>query len=313
MSLFVHMENGWATLGSSDGNILAKISFCGAALMQWYHTIGGKQHNLIDGFLEANEVAGNMTKGFKSARLSPYVCRLKHGQYHFQGKNYQTSRFFLGPHAIHGLFYDAPFTLTGHQKEEDYCSITLGYAYDGSEKGYPFNLHLKIEYRLLQDGRLELYSTVTNTGSLDCPIGDGWHPYFRLDEPVDKCTLQIHTPYKRAEMDEEIIPNGQLQTDERFEQPFPLKNVKLDDCFALENPDLSHPVATYSSATTDLHIYAGSMYPYLQVYTPDHRESIALENLSSLPDAFNNGQGLRVLSPAQEATFHCAYEVKPRH
>ena len=48
-------------------------------------------------------------------------------------------------------------------------------------------------------------------------------------------------------------------------------------------------------------------YPYLQIYTPEHRKSIAIENLSGAPDAFNNGMGLKVLQPGELATFTTKY------
>jgi aldose 1-epimerase len=52
-----------------------------------------------------------------------------------------------------------------------------------------------------------------------------------------------------------------------------------------------------------------SSYPYLQLYTPPHRESIAIENLSAAPDAFNNGMGLINLEPGASATFKTAYTI----
>ena len=51
-----------------------------------------------------------------------------------------------------------------------------------------------------------------------------------------------------------------------------------------------------------LTIKAGQSYPYLQVYTPPHRKSIAVENLSSPPDAFNNGMSLIIAKPGRLTT-----------
>jgi Galactose mutarotase and related enzymes len=49
-------------------------------------------------------------------------------------------------------------------------------------------------------------------------------------------------------------------------------------------------------------------YPYLQVYTPPHRQSIAIENLSAAPDVFNNRMGLIELEPGERIGFSCSYE-----
>ena len=51
-------------------------------------------------------------------------------------------------------------------------------------------------------------------------------------------------------------------------------------------------------------------YNYLTVYTPDTRESIAMEPWTCPPDAFNNGMDLIVLAPEEEIslTFGIALE-----
>jgi aldose 1-epimerase len=45
-------------------------------------------------------------------------------------------------------------------------------------------------------------------------------------------------------------------------------------------------------------------YPYLQLYIPDHRETIAIENLGTAPDSFNNGMGLYNIKPGEEISFN---------
>jgi aldose 1-epimerase len=46
------------------------------------------------------------------------------------------------------------------------------------------------------------------------------------------------------------------------------------------------------------------------LYTPPHRRSIAIENLSSAPDAFNNGIGLISLDPDHTRTFSVRYVIE---
>jgi aldose 1-epimerase len=58
-----------------------------------------------------------------------------------------------------------------------------------------------------------------------------------------------------------------------------------------------------------LAIFANTNYPYLQVYTPPHRNSIAIENLSAAPDVFNNNMGLILLEAGESIGFSCAYEI----
>jgi aldose 1-epimerase len=57
-------------------------------------------------------------------------------------------------------------------------------------------------------------------------------------------------------------------------------------------------------------IHPSASYPYLQIFTPEHRKSIAIENLSAAPDAFNNGMGLKVLEPDEAADFSTTFKIK---
>jgi aldose 1-epimerase len=59
-----------------------------------------------------------------------------------------------------------------------------------------------------------------------------------------------------------------------------------------------------------VHCYTNPSYSYLQVFIPPHRKSIAIENISSAPDAFNNMMGLIKLQPGNTRTFKVFYQVE---
>ena len=67
------------------------------------------------------------------------------------------------------------------------------------------------------------------------------------------------------------------------------------------------------AAKLQLEISPDKSYPYLQIYTPPQRESIAFENLSAAPDAFNNGMGLITLKKDQSASFTTTYQLRSLH
>ena len=48
----------------------------------------------------------------------------------------------------------------------------------------------------------------------------------------------------------------------------------------------------------------------MQFYTPDDRKKIAIENLSSAPDAFNNKMGLQILEPQETINFITSYTAE---
>ncbi|MBA4141207.1 MAG: hypothetical protein H0X70_12070, partial [Segetibacter sp.] len=60
-----------------------------------------------------------------------------------------------------------------------------------------------------------------------------------------------------------------------------------------------------------LEIYPASSYPYLQIFVPNHRKSIAIENLSAAPNAFNNGIGLKVLQPNESTSYTTKFVIHP--
>ncbi len=94
------------------------------------------------------------------------------------------------------------------------------------------------------------------------------------------------------EFNEKLIPTGQVVHDPAFTVAAPLaaavsiivsclKYRKEQPCCLLRNPQNG----------VTLTIYTNSLYPYLQIYTPDHRNSIAIENLSGAPDCFQQRNG----------------------
>jgi aldose 1-epimerase len=48
--------------------------------------------------------------------------------------------------------------------------------------------------------------------------------------------------------------------------------------------------------------------PYLQLYTPADRKSIAIENLSGIPNCFNNKIGLQLMKPHQNLILKTSYQ-----
>ena len=65
---------------------------------------------------------------------------------------------------------------------------------------------------------------------------------------------------------------------------------------------------TVENAKYKLQVTPITNYPYLQLYTPPDRKSIAIENLSGAPDCFNNKMGLQELQPQKKIIFETAYQ-----
>jgi aldose 1-epimerase len=69
-------------------------------------------------------------------------------------------------------------------------------------------------------------------------------------------------------------------------------------------------VCTLSNSAISLNILPDTSFPVLQVFIPDNRNSIALENLSGAPDNFNNQLLLIHLPPHKPKSFTTRYQVR---
>src|ERR1700749_5051879 len=77
---------------------LAEVYAFGALLNAF--TIKGI--NISNGFSSPQNAKDNITNGFKSAKLNPFVCRISNGEYAFNGEKHRIKKFYLGDEAIHG-------------------------------------------------------------------------------------------------------------------------------------------------------------------------------------------------------------------
>jgi len=262
--------------------------------------------NVIDGFTDPDDAIAHITDGFKSAKMSPFACRLKDGLYRFDDTAYTLDSFYLGDHALHGFLYDAVYTIKHTTADETAASVELEYAYKGHFKGYPFHYTLQVKWELSSHNSLTVTTTAVNHSEKAIPFSDGWHPYFTTGVPVDECELKFNSS-RRLVFDAELIPTGKEELDDRFINGQSLQNIFLDNSFIL--PTTEQGYCELKSKQVRIVIKPLMNYPYLQVYTPQHRKSVAIENLSAAPDAFNNGMGLIYLLPHEPVSFATSYRV----
>jgi aldose 1-epimerase len=261
--------------------------------------------NIVAAFTSPTEARQSITPFFRSAKLSPFVCRVKNGKYHYRDKNYKIEKFYLGEHALHALVFDAVFGIKETRTDQESAAVVLHHHYDGSDNGYPWEFDLDVEYKLSEGNMLSVRSTVQHSNEFAIPYADGWHPYFSLDTTIDECYLQFDSN-TMMEFDERLIPTGKMLEEDRFRNKAYMKDVFLDNCFVLDQ-SLSQPKAVLSSEKLKLTILPEASYPYFQVYTPDDRRSIALECISGAPDCFNNGLGLTMIQPNETVSFTTHY------
>lgn len=297
------------TLRNTETKYEAEIYSFGALLNAFRFPFENSVINIVDAFSSPEDARQHITPFFRSAKLSPFVCRLNNGRYQFRGAEYQVEKYYDKQHALHALLYDAVFELRESRTDQESASVVFFHHYDGSDNGYPFEYDLEVEWKLSEGNMLSVKTSVSHSNEFAIPYADGWHPYFSLDTSIDECYLQFDSN-KMLEFDAGLLPTGKIIPDERFRQKAYLKDVSLDNCFVLDDA-VSQPKLVFSSEKIRLTIIPGEGYPYLQVYTPDDRKSIALENISGVPDCFNNGIGLKMLEPGERASFSTHYIAGP--
>jgi aldose 1-epimerase len=288
-------------------NTCAQIFSFGALLNKFNCTVDSREFNVIDAYENIEEAIAPKAAWFKSSKLSPFVCRMNKGKYSFDETDFTIEKFYLGEHAIHGIIYDAAYKIVFTEANDSHALVKLGYDYLGEDKGYPFPFSIQVIWKLSKENLLSVSTVVSHQNKTAIPFCDGWHPYFKLDGSIDYAELQINSN-EQVEFDETLIPTGKIIHDERFILPKKLKDIQLDNCFKLKNNDGQNCIL--KGEKLSIEISSNPNYPYLQIYTPPHRQSIAIENLSATPDAFNNKMGLLYLEPYKTYEFIASYQVK---
>lgn len=294
----------------ASGSHVEIVPSCGAMLHAFkLKDASGNYINIIDGYASKDQF-DNLAEelGFRGLKLSPYPCRVKNGSYLFKGNTYSFTDGKPEFSAIHGFLYNKVFEVKEKRLDANSASVSLQYQYKGDNSGYPFPYLCKVLYRLEAGNRLSVQTSIYNTGDANLPIADGWHPYFSFGKKVDELQLQFQSN-EMVEF-ENLVPTGKFVPHTDYKIPTYIGTRDLDNSFVVDfsKPE---PLCVLSDPATgwQLQIQPGENYPYLQIYIPPHRNSIAIENLSAPPDAFNNGIGLKELAPGEQVDFTTAYTL----
>jgi aldose 1-epimerase len=262
--------------------------------------------NIIDGYKNPQDYQANMAEYFKGAKLSPFACRIPGGRYEWEGKEYVVEKMITPGNYIHGLLYDVSFEVVNTHADERSALVTLRYQYKGEDNGYPFPYDCEVEYRLQPDMKLQITTIISSRAASAMPLMDGWHPYFTTGTPIDSMDLQFASE-QIVEFNAQLIPTGRVLPYDRFLYSYPLEGIPMDNSFLLNfGQHVSSCTLRDPLKRLAITFYPDSSYPVLQVYIPLHRNSIAIENLTGVPNAFNNGMGLISLPAGESRTFTTA-------
>ena len=281
MEIKIHRSNGnFAVINPQIGASLVELNLAGLSLID---LPGSASHSL------------DKNPYHPSALLTPWVNRVRNGNYSFKGKNYQLpiNEPSLG-NAIHGLLARTSFTIV----EKSDASVSLLHEYKGEEPNYPFPFQFRLTYILTDSGALEVIFEAQNTGTSAMPFACGWHPYFHFpDTEVEDLEITFK-PISRFLSDSQMIPLKEENLNGK--QAFKFSQDQIDHVFRLEPHQVHRTEFIDTKHEKSLILEQSSIqFPFLVVFQPEGYHSVAIEPMTANTDAFNTGDGLIELAPSE--------------
>jgi len=232
----------------------------------------------------------NYKNSYASAILFPFANRINDGKYSFEGKTYNLKCNEVNRNnALHGLVYNKTFKTVKKEITPTFAKLEVQYNSNGNTLGFPFKYSISITYKLMQTS-LSLFIKIENIDSKSFPFTLGWHPYF-LSKDLSKSSLNFNSKVQ-VESNLKMITTRTSQF--KTTMPFQIKNNILDNAYKLEDDKILFKTPEYI-----LNITSTEKNNFLQLYTPDISNLIAIEPTTGVSDSFNNKMGLKTLKPNQ--------------
>ena len=254
--------------------------------------LGNKTFRIIDGY---NDYASLVKRDYyKSAFLLPFPNRLNEGKYTYKGKNYEFPiNDSEGNNALHGFDDFYKMELKDVHLNGENAQVTLHNSYNGQNPAYPFPFEFTVIYTLKEDNSFECEIKIENPNDFTIPIGFGWHPYFKIGKYAKNLKLQLPA-CEKIEVDENMIPTGEVSDYTDFSEATLIGDTFLDTCFKSKDEKGNAIIHLISEEQKVKLTYwqESKQFPYFQVFTPPMGESVAIEPMTCNIDAFNNGDSL---------------------
>jgi aldose 1-epimerase len=291
-------------LRDTSTQTVIEIATKGALLNSWQVMGTSQALEIVEGNDFSKGWGDFENNGFRGGKMSPFSCRLENGQYIIEDTTYTLEKFYHDKHALHGILYDAVFTIQSTDANAESAMINLAYHYKGTDKGFPFTYSLLIKWQLHKNNLVTVETIITNLSESTIPMMDGWHPYFKLGPSINDASITLKANGK-IEYDESLVPTGKILDENEFKISKKIDDLHLDNCYLV---DARENTCLLENEQYQIVVQPLMNYPYLQLYTPSDRKSIAIENLSGIPNCFNNKIGLQLMKPYQNLVLKTSYQ-----
>lgn len=267
-------DDALITLRAAEAELIVAPAI-GGAIVSYRHRIDG----VICPWLrepDTQAIEAGLVSEMASFPLVPWFGRLRNGTFEFEGQRVTyPSQKQASPHSIHGIARNQSWEVVSRNDAD----LTLRYSHKPDAWPYAFVAEQRFE---LEDLRLKVRLSVTNTGHRTMPVGIGHHPYF-----VRHRNTTLKANVGRAWIsDEEVMPlhlaehpDGRalkqgLTIDRHvFDHPF----TGWDHVVDIHWPDERRTLRMTASQPLD----------FLVVYSPPGQDWFCVEPVSNTSDAFN--------------------------
>jgi len=246
-------------------------------------------------------IAAGNSEGAACFPLFPFSNRLRHGHFHFDGREIYLPRNTSGPHVEHGHGWQRPWDVIA----ADSSSATLGLTHDPAKDGsWPFAYRAEMRFALTADG-LAVTLGAENTGDRRMPFGCGLHPYF----PRSKLSHLQAGVQGFWEADSEVMPTRHVAVPAALDlnAVLAMQDIVVDNVFTGFGGRAN---ITWPEHQAALSITADPAFAQLVVYVPDLATQAAeagsppyfcAEPVTNITDAFNmaGDTGMIVLAPGE--------------
>lgn len=228
--------------------------------------------------------------------LAPWANRLDQDGFFANGKRYSLNpslgnfRYDQHKHPIHGLLAYAPewkvVSVKAGATGAEATSRLEFWRHPNYMAQFPFAHTIDMTYRL-QDGMLEVQTSIENHSTEPMPVSVGYHPYFRIhDAPRDQ--WRVHLPVREHMiLSDMLIPTGETKP-VSYSDPRSLSGIQLDDVFTgLIRGESGRAEFYVEGIKEKISVLYGPRYPVAVVYAPQGRDFICFEPMSGPTNAFN--------------------------
>ena len=300
-------------LQRDDGAELEILSGYGVGLNAWrVPTSGSQLLDLLFGYRVGDDIYKLGPDTNAGCRLAPFPGRTAYAKFTWNSNTYAlVNNVSWAPHALHGFLQNKEWKFESFESDSESCTAIFSCDWPGAFAGFPFPF--KVTNKVTFTGETySVESSVQNTGNATMPYSEGWHPYYSLGETVDNLKMTLPKS-KLALLDKADLPTGNFQDDTRFVGGRTIGDEFINDCFCLgeefsfaaaQSQKQAHILLEGKTGTLDIWQQAGAgQYNAIQIYTPPTRASIAIEPMTSEPDALNHHRGLIEIPPGESRKF----------